>query len=202
MNIREALRRADWLRELDGLLRIAVMVCIVLGIANVIAAFTGRPFDVGIPGQDVLRTDALTNVRPDVTLDPSADISLRPGHPSGTQLILVTLSTLPTYVLTTIAVLLLWRLVSVARHTDPFTDATARRLRTLGWLLVIGGPTSVAVQFVARFALSYTVTTIGPQATLNLGTLATWFLAGFGMLAISEVVRRGTALRTELDEVV
>jgi hypothetical protein len=29
-----------------------------------------------------------------------------------------------------------------------------------------------------------------------------WFLAGFGILAIGEVVRRGRALRAELDEVV
>jgi hypothetical protein len=39
-------------------------------------------------------------------------------------------------------------------------------------------------------------------ATLDLGTPAAWFLAGSGMLAISEVVRHGQALRAELDAVV
>jgi uncharacterized membrane protein YhiD involved in acid resistance len=59
-----------------------------------------------------------------------------------------------------------------------------------------------AVEFLARFALTDTVSTVGPSASFDPGVLAVWALAGFGFLAIGEVVRRGQALRAELDEVV
>jgi len=199
MKIRDSVRRGDWLRELHGLLLVAVILSAVVGVATAVATLTGQPFDIRVPIGDVLRPDALADVRPGAAIHPDATIYLRVEHPTGTQRWLVTIATLPIYALTTV---MLWRLVGEERHTDPFTGVTARRLRILGWLLIIGGPVAWAAEFTARFALSDTVTTAGPHATLDPGTPAVWFLAGFGMLAISEVVRRGQALRTELDSVV
>jgi hypothetical protein len=202
MKVRETLRRADWLRELHGLLLVAVVVCGVVGVASMIATLTGQPLDIEVPSGGVLRPDSLVHANAGVVIDPDASIYLRVGHPSWFQLGLATLVTLPGYALTTTMLVLLWRLVGEARHTDPFSGATGRRLRTLGWLLIVGGPAAWVVEFVARFALSDTVSTVGPQATFDLGAPAVWFLAGFGILAISEVVRRGQVLRAELDEVV
>ena len=202
MKVLESLRRPDWLRELHGLLLVGVVVSGVIGVVSVIATLTGQPFDVEVPSGDVLRPDSLVNARAGVVLDADASVYLQVAHPTGGQLGLATVAAFPSYALTTAMLVLLWRLVGAARHTDPFTVATARRLRTLGWLLLVGGPAAWLVRFMAQFALSDTVTTVGPRATLDLGTPAVWFLAGFGILAIGEVVRRGQALRAELDEVV
>lgn len=202
MDVRESLRRTDWLRELHGLLLVAVVVSGVVGIASAIATLTGQLFDIAVPGGDILRPDALVNPRPGATIDADASIYLRVEHPTGVQRGLATVATLPGYALTTAMLVLLWRLAAKARRDDPFTGGVVSRLRVLGWLLVVGGPAASAVEFIARFALSDTVTTSGPRATLDLGAPAVWFLAGVGMLAIGEVVRRGQTLRAELDEVV
>ncbi|MEU5940003.1 DUF2975 domain-containing protein [Micromonospora sp. NPDC047548] len=202
MKARESLRRADWLRELHGLLLVAVVVSGVVGVVGMIATLTGQPVDIEAPSGGVLRPDSLVNARAGAVIDADASIYLRVEQPSGVQIGLATVAALPTYILATTMLVMLWRLVGEARRTDPFTAATARRLRTLGWLLIVGGPVAWLVEFLARFALSGTVATGGHQATLNLGVPAVWFLAGFGILAISEVVRRGQALRAELDEVV
>jgi hypothetical protein len=158
--IPESLGRADWLRELHGLL------------------FVG------------------------VHADPNTNVYLTIEHPTGAQLALATVATLPTYTLTTAMLVMLWRLVGAARRTDPFTWATVRRLRALGWLLIIGGPVAWLVELGARFSLSGTVSSRGPQAILDLFGPGVWFLVGLGMPAIGEVVRSGQALRTELDGVV
>ncbi|MET7397269.1 DUF2975 domain-containing protein [Dactylosporangium sp. NPDC005572] len=194
--------RADWLRELHVLLLLAVGLSVAVGLASGIATLTGQPFDVGVASGDVLRADALTGARPGVAVDPDASVYLRVEHPTVAQSALATMATLPGYALTTTMLVLLWRLVARARHDDPFTAGTVRRLRVLGWLLVVGGPVSAMVELAGRFALAGTVKTGGPDASLDLGSTAVWFLAGFGMLAIAEVVRRGQALRAELDGVV
>jgi hypothetical protein len=202
VNVHESLRRTDWLHELQGLLFVAVVVSGIVGIATAIATLAGQPFNIDVPSGDVLRPDAVVNTHPGATIDAQASISLRVEHPTGVQLGWATVAALPGYALTTTMLVLLWRLVALARRDDPFTAGTVSRLRALGWLLVVGGPAAWAAEFIARFALSETVTTGGPRATLDLGAPAVWFLAGFGMLAIGEVVRRGQALRAELDQVV
>jgi hypothetical protein len=202
MKVRESLRRADWLRELHGLLFVGVVLTALVGVVSAIATLTGQPFSVGLLAEEVLRPDAVVNVADGVHADPNTTVYLRITQPTGAQLALATAATLPTYALTTTMLVMLWRLVGAARRTDPFTWATVRRLRALGWLLVIGGPVAWVVEFGARFALSDTVTSRGPHATLDLFAPAVWGLVGFGMLAIGEVIRRGQALRTELDGVV
>lgn len=202
MKIRESLRRADWLTELHGLLLVAVVLSGVAGLVTVFATLTGVLLDVEVPGAGVLRPDALVNAGAGVAIAPDASISLQVSDPSGVQLTLAAVSALPSFVLTTVMLVLLWRLVGEARRTDPFVGVTAGRLRTIGWLLVVGGPIAWVVEFMARFALSDTITATGPTATLDLGELGLWFLAGVGFLAIGEVVRRGQAIRAELDQVV
>ncbi len=202
MKIRDSVRRADWLRELHALLVVAAIGSALVSAAVAIAALTGQPFDIHVPMGDVLRPDAMIDAHTGAAIHPDAMIYLPVEHPTLSQRVLVAVAALPIYALTTIMLVMLWRLVGEARRTDPFAGVMARRLRLLGWLLVIGGPVAWATEFAARFALSATVSTGGANATLNLGTPAIWGLVGFGLLAISEVVRRGQAMRAELDEVV
>jgi len=58
------------------------------------------------------------------------------------------------------------------------------------------------MEFLATFRLAGSLPAGHPQATLTLAPLVAWLLLGVGMLAISEVVRQGQVLRTELDGVV
>jgi len=200
--MRTVLRRPDWLRELDGVLLAGVVVSAFLGAASLLATLTGQPVEVEAASGGVLSPDALMNARAGTVIAPEESVSLRIVDPSGTQLGLAALAGFPSYALTTAMLVLLWRLVGAARRTDPFTMATVRRLRTLGGLLLVGGPVACAVEFLARFALTDTVSTVGPSASFDPGVLGVWALAGFGFLAIGEIVRRGQALRAELDEVV
>ena len=148
MNVRESLRRADWLRELHGVLLVALVLTALYGVASAVAAGTGQPFSVGVPAEQVLRQNALVNVADGVAADPNSNVHLRIAHPTGTQLALAVLATLPTFALTTAMLVMLWRLVGAARRTDPFTFSTVRRLRALGWLLLLGGPAAWAVEVV------------------------------------------------------
>lgn len=198
----KVLQRPDWLRELHGLLLVGVLLTALAGFASAVTTLAGQPLSVGLPAEDVLRPDAVSHVGSGVHADPTTDVFLRIEHPTGEQLTLATLAALPTYALTTAMLVMLWRLVGTARRTDPFTSATVGRLRALGWLLIIGGPVAWLVEFAARFSLSGTVSSRGPEATLDFFAPAVWFLVGLGMLAIGEVIRRGQALRTELDGLV
>jgi hypothetical protein len=200
--MRTVLRRPDWLRELDGVLLAGVVISAFLGAASLLATLTGQPVEVEAASGGVLSPDALMNARAGTVIAPEASVSLRIVDPSGTQLGLAALAAFPSYALTTAMLVLLWRLVGAARRTDPFTMVTARRLRTLGGVLLVGGPVVCVVEFLARFALTDTVSTVGPSTSFDPGVLAVWALAGFGFLAIGEIVRRGQALRAELDEVV
>ncbi|GAB3485891.1 DUF2975 domain-containing protein [Nocardiopsis coralliicola] len=92
--------------------------------------------------------------------------------------------------------LLLTRALGAAK-TEPFSLLVARRLRAAGMLAVLGGLASALADAVAGavllaaspvggFALAYTV---------PLGVLA----FGAGMLAAAEIIRRGAAMRADLE---
>ncbi|SHN47678.1 DUF2975 domain-containing protein [Cryptosporangium aurantiacum] len=170
---RESLPRTDWLRQLHGLLLTGVVLSGLLGVLSMSAILIGQPIETSAPSGAVLVSDALVGADAGVTADGAIDLRI-----------------------------LLSRLVGAAHRADPFTSATVRRLRTLGWLLVAGGPAASMIEFAARFALSGTATTGGASADLDLSTPALWFVAGVGLLATSEVIRRGQAMRAELDTVV
>ncbi len=110
---------------------------------------------------------------------------------------------MPTYLLATAMLVLLYRLVGAARRGDPlFSARTVGRLRTVGWLLLVGGPAASVLEFLARFALSGTAGSGGYHAELDPARAAIWMVTGFGMLAVGEIVRRGQVMRAELDEVI
>ncbi|BCY06985.1 DUF2975 domain-containing protein [Actinoplanes sp. L3-i22] len=131
----------------------------------------------------------------------SADVVV--ADPSGAQLALSAAAGLPTCLLATAMLVLLYRLVGAARRGDPlFSARTVGKLRTVGWILLVGGPAASALEFLARFALSGTVGPGGNYAEFDPARVAIWMVTGFGLLAVGEIVRRGQDLRAELDEVI
>ena len=95
---------------------------------------------------------------------------------------------------------LLAGLVRKAKRDDPFTEFTVRRLRATAAVAVGGGYLGFLVELLAAMHLSSTmlIDTVAGVAFLP----AHWLLIGFGCFAIAEVVRRGRAMRDELDAVV
>jgi hypothetical protein len=109
------------------------------------------------------------------------------------------------FTLATIPMLILaWRLVSRAMKDDPFTPAMVRRLRVLGAVVLIGGLLSEVAEYVAGVALMHV--TIPPDilalAAPDIKITYWWLMPGLILLAIAEVVKRGCALRAELDGVI
>ncbi|WP_436521304.1 DUF2975 domain-containing protein [Actinoplanes sp. HUAS TT8] len=174
--------KTDWLTEFHRVLLIAALgsgtVCVLGTVATV-------------------ARDAVA-VTTDAT---SADVIVT--DPTVTQLVLSAAGALPTYLLATAMLVLLHRLVGRARRGDPlFSGGTVRKLRTVGWLLLVGGPAASLLEFLARFALSGTVGTGGNYAEFDPARIAIWMVTGFGMLAVGEIIGRGQDLRAELDEVI
>jgi hypothetical protein len=194
----KALRRADWLAEMQQLLATALVLVTAAGVVSLVVSLTGRAVGVGLAARSVLAPGA--GLRDGLVADPAGDVTVVIEHPDAGQIVLHLLTQLPVWVISVLMLFLLWRLVRAARRTDPFSEPVARRLAVLGWLLIVGGPVAQTVGFLASFVLAGTVS--HPQATLVVMPLLVWMLAGFGMLAVGEVVRRGHALRAELDTVV
>jgi hypothetical protein len=87
-----------------------------------------------------------------------------------------------------------------ARRGDPFTPATVRRLRVLALVTLGGGHLGSLVELFASMYLSSTVAVDGVIGVSELPVH--WFLVGFGLFAVAEVVRRGHTMRAELETVV
>jgi hypothetical protein len=162
-------RRPDWLREMQAVLILGLVVTA----GSALAAIAGA-------------TD------PSLTV-PGTDLVF--GAPTLGQRLLWTATSLPTVLVIAAILVLLLRIVREARRTDPFTPVTVRRLRTLALVAIVGGYAASFGQILATWLL-----TDGARATGSLP--ASWVLVGFGVLAVSEVVGRGCALRAELETVI
>jgi Protein of unknown function (DUF2975) len=185
-----SLRRADWLAELHALAGLAVLALTVGGLAHAAAVLGGSPIEVDAGGGD----------RPVPGLPADARVQLTLAHPTTGQRGWELLAGLPSLALVVVALVLLRRLVGRARRDDPFTATTVRGFRTLGGVLIVGGPVVWVTGVLARFALSATA---GPgAASFDFTVPLAWLLGGFVMLAVGEIVARGRALRAELDTVV
>lgn len=120
------------------------------------------------------------------------------GRPSTEQYVLAVLERLPTLVVYAAFFALLWRLVAVARRTTPYTAGTVWWLRLLGVLLLVGALVAELVEAVAQGWLSAVVLPAhGFLFDYDLPTGAV--VGGAGLLAVSEVVRRGMLMREDLE---
>jgi hypothetical protein len=109
------------------------------------------------------------------------------------------------FILATIPMLVLARrLIGQAMRGDPFTPAMVRRLRVLGAVVLVGGALSEAAQYAAADALLRISLPpeLLPWAQPNVRITLWWIMPGLILLAIAEVVKRGVALRAELDGVI
>lgn len=132
-------------------------------------------------------------------LEADALIAVRVEDPSTAQTIWSALRDAPIFVVVLAILAILLVMVRDARRTDPFTERTVRRLRWLGAWAIVGGSVVSLLESFAMAQLSHSVTD-GAVAVWELPGL--WFAVGSGFLALSAVINKGRAMRTELDEVI
>lgn len=133
-----------------------------------------------------------------VTVQPGGRVPLLLENPTTKQATLTLLSYVPRAAVYFIFFGLLRRLVRAVRQGDPFTPATARRLRFLGRFLIGGALLAALAETILLGLLGGAVTT-QQVSTVDFDIPGYALISGFGVLVIAEVVRRGVAMREALE---
>jgi hypothetical protein len=193
------LRRPDWLGELQGLTLLLMVVAVAVSAVRVaMVTLGGDAVPVELRARDVGADLAVGGA----TVGPDGAVEAYVSEPSGLQMLLSTLTWTPTVVLVVAVLALLFQAIRDARGGDPFTTRMVRRLRVLAVVALVGGEVAAITEALSGMSL---VGTVLPEPggfhgvlTLPIG----WVFAGFGFLALGELIRRGRALREELAEVI
>lgn len=197
MSLAEKVRKADWLNEFRALVlagivlipafTIAEIVTLVWGDGDVVAELRANPAG---PDEFTVGGRAMEHLSTEVAI----------ADPTPAQMLWYLGTRLPSILVLLTALFMMLRLLNRARRANPFSRETVRNLRWLAGVLLVGGP-------LAGFAES--VATLGLSEDLIPGTVfgywevpILWLFAGFGAMAIAQIVARGCAMREELDEVI
>jgi len=200
-SLQRRLLRTDWLRELQGLLVVGLVLTATGVIAQIAMAMMG-PLRVSVPAGHLVGPGTLHGLTGGAQLDQHGSVGLSVADPTPRQAILGVLTILPTGLVVLTMLAGLYRVIRDARRRDPFTETTVRRLRHLSAVLFLGGLLSWIGEFIAEFALTTTVTQAGWAGTLSLAKPLIWLLVAFGYLAVAEIINRGRAMRAELEQVI
>ncbi|GAB1640439.1 DUF2975 domain-containing protein [Krasilnikovia sp. MM14-A1259] len=153
-----------------------------------------------IDGTGLDGPDSIAGLRPGIHLARGTGLRAVVDHPTTRQVVWHVGQRLPWFLLAMFTLAALLLVVRAARRGDPFSVANVRRLQALGWVLTVGSVVAAGVELLAAFALSSTITTGAPNATASLPIF--WAFGGLCVLALSEVVKRGLALREDLATVI
>ncbi|MEJ3749010.1 DUF2975 domain-containing protein [Actinomycetes bacterium KLBMP 9797] len=195
----ESIRRPDWLRELHAVLVLGLVIVGVVGVFGAAAATWSDSLPLELPASAVSGT-VDHGLRAGAAVDARQDVTVTVADPRVGQRMAWVLTAVPTFAVVAALLVLLLLIVRHARRGDPFTLATVRRLRVLAVVALGGGYLGSLVELLAAMYLSSTVTTDGIVGFSQLPLH--WFLVGFGLFAVAEVVKRGYAMRAELETVV
>ncbi len=101
------------------------------------------------------------------------------------------------------------RIANTARLEDPFTPSMVKRLRRLGFLVLLGGAFAEATAYFTSVAvLDIYLDQFHAEPLMRFDALPDytpdfwWVLPGLILLGVAEIVRRGVDLRAELDTVI
>ena len=203
MRVIDRLRKPDWLGELQTALIAAVALLGVLTVLNVIAIFGRWSVSVQVPAGTVDGVGGATGgLTAGAVVDPNGTVDVLVGAPSTRQVIAAALVAMPTFLVILALFAMLLGVVYRARKGGPFDQHVVWRLRLIGVVAIVAGVVASLVEFFARLDLMSTVTDRSTSASVPLQSLFGWVLVGIALFAIAEVVRRGLAMRTELDAVI
>ena len=184
--------------------------------AGIIAALSGSGSLWGLGHAAICATQSgtwgssdWTTAHLGVTARPGASIAVNgalracAAHPGAGQRVLYTLTSLPGWLVWGCVLFLLWRVISSARLTGPFTVQAAAAMRRLGWLILAG---SVAAALIQGFALDQLLNTmLAPRTSFdNLITAPLYALlpvpalAGAALLTFARFIRLGAEMDDEI----
>jgi hypothetical protein len=134
-----------------------------------------------------------------LTHDPTVTLELK--DPSDGQLLLTVATAVGPFVLLAAGLWLLRGLARSVLEGDPFGTLNVRRLRVLGFLLMVGGPVVALVNWGLRHALA---DTLPAGAFGNAGFPGFRFpfvvvLVGLGVFILGEVFAHGVRLREDVE---
>ena len=141
--------------------------------------------------------------RPGASIAVNGALQACAAHPGTGQRALYTLMGLPGWLVWGCVLFLLWRVISAARRTGPFTARTAAAMRRLGWLIIAG---SVVAALIQGFALDELLNTmLIPRTSFdNLiisplqALLPVPALAGAALLTFARFIRLGADMDDEI----
>jgi hypothetical protein len=142
-------------------------------------------------------------VRPGTSAGINGALQACAAHASIGQRVLYSLMSLPSTLAWAAVLFLLWRLMTVARRTGPFTVGVAVAMRRLGWLIIAGSAVAGAVQGFATDQLLNTMLAAqndsGDTVTgLIHGLLPVPLLVGAALLTFARIIRLGAAMDDEI----
>jgi hypothetical protein len=203
MGVIERLRRPDWLGELQTALVAAVALLGVLAALNVVATVAGWSVSAQAPTGTVDGVaGAAGGLAVGAAVDPNGTVDVLIDHPSARQAFTAALVAMPTFLVILTLFAMLLGVVRRARKGGPFDERVVRRLRLIGVVAIVAGVVARLVELFAQLDLTSTVTDRSTSVTLPLQSLFGWVLVGIALFAIAEVVKRGLAMRAELDTVI
>ncbi|MFY1692178.1 DUF2975 domain-containing protein [Plantactinospora sp. WMMB782] len=196
------LRKPDWLAELQGVVALALLVLVGTIAFHLVGLLRGGPVVARVPAEALPDVGGATaGLRSGAVL--GGDVEVRVADPTPGELVAYQLTGLPALLVGGAVLALLWFALRRARREDPFSAATVRRLRSIGWVGLGGGLLAQVAQVVASFELTARVTADGvATTTVDLTRTGLLLLLGFGFFATAEIVRRGVAMRAELETVI
>lgn len=203
MRVIERLRRPDWLGELQTALVAAVAVLSALAVLGVVAIVGGWPVSAEVPSGTVDGVGGATGgLAAGAVVDPNGTVDILVHDPSARQIFAAALASMPTFLVILALLAMLLGVVHRARKGGPFDERVVSRLRLIGVVAIVAGVVARLVELFAQLDLTSTVTDRSTSATVPLQSLFGWVLVGIALFAIAEVVKRGLAMRAELDTVI
>jgi hypothetical protein len=201
VSLREKVRKADWLGEMQVALVVGAAAIGVAIIAVVWSGIAGAPVVARVPAEVVTGVSgAAGGLTGGGVIGDDSVVEVLVAEPGTRQAIAHALTALPGLLVALATLLMLERIVRGARAADPFTGATVRRLRVLAVGILVGGAVASVVQTVAALNLALSVTE--GSFAVDWVIPGQWLLLSFGLMAVAEVIRRGAAMRAELATVI
>ena len=200
MSTRPTIRRGV-LTATVAVLAVVLAVVVVATITMIVAVATGKAFTVQIPSRAVTGlTAATTGLVGGATLDPGGTVGVHIPAPTAAQSAwsLVIVAPIALVGITVLTLILL--VVLRAWRGQPFTGRVVTTLRAVGLIELVSVPVAqiLAAWAIGHLTASVTVGSVDFSPHLT----GDWIVVGLGILALGEVIRRGQAIREELDEVI
>ena len=135
---------------------------------------------------------------------PTAPLSACALHPGFALRLLYSLMTIPQVLLWGGILLLLWRLLVIARRSGPFTARVAGSMRVLGWYIIAGTVLAAAIEQLSMVLLFGSLVAPAPEGFGSVAFAALRALvpvpalAGAALLTFARIVRLGAAMDDEL----